>query len=781
MAEQLTYKTLPPQSLQADATASRKRTSAVVSAIISCLVVALLGASLPVMLAACISAACLRVAVLAAAVAGIVFGVLVSLLKGRGVCLWIALGIFLLGFCLIIVLPSARLGLFGLVNALISLFDDAFKSYATLIVDAPTIATSRLFAALFGVCTTALAAVAVSARSSRISLLVIAVAVACTLVLGCGYQLPGLCLASCGWLLMMRLLQLEKATDGLGIPLADAFTVAIVALALCIIPATLYSPTVIVAETNAALEGGLDSLRYGSDTLPQGDLTQAYAMNEGDDSCLEITTSRAWSSALLLGGFVGATYEDGTWQALSHTAYEGDWTGMFDWLQSRGLSVRTERATYQDFSAEHGGENYPSATVSIKATGANRKYVYVPYSLRALDGATIMGGVDIGSVATGVTGPTSYSFEAYELPADDGTQQPAWLEQPEAASDESLQAASVYADFVDETYLDVPSELEDDIDRLFFDETTWDAQAGSSVYAIVSRVRTMLSTQASYTSTPSEYTASGNFITWFMEQERQGNSAYFATAAVLAFRQAGIPARYVEGYRASEDVLEPQATATLTAEDAHAWAEIYVDGFGWVPVEVTPGYYEQVYLADEVIEVSESSSNGSGADDPQAGSVAGDLDDDEQRAGSSPASFAEAFLILVLVIVVIIALACGIGIGVRRWRIAKREKAIASEDQSVSVPALYAYLAACLANSDIGFDEGKPFDCIENFAAAYPDIDPAELERVVRLHQDFAFGGRELRPHELRTLRRFVKRVHAALPPAQNSRASVRRIFIDVL
>ena len=784
MAVQLTYKTLDPVNLQANASAARKRLSAGAGIALSGLATALLGASVPMLLAACMSAACLQLAVPAAAVCGAVLGALAALLRERGAAPWVALVVFLAGLFGIVALPDARAGLFGLANALIGLWDTAFEGYAGLIVGAPTLAASQLFAVLFGVCAAALAALAVALRSLRVSLVAVVFANACAAVLGSGYTAAGLCLSACGWLLMARLFQLEKAAGGAAAPLADACAIAVPALLVVLACSVLYSPNAVVAQADASLQAGIDSLRYGNDTLPQGNLGRAYTMNDGTESRLEVTASSQLSSNMLLGGFTGATFENGTWQPASHTAYEGDWTGLFSWLESQGLDVNTERATYQDASAEQGGEAYASVDVSVTATGANRKYAFVPYSLQALSGAALEGGTDRGSVARGILGPSSYAFSAYDTPNDDGTQQPTWLEDEAVTGSTSIQAASVYQSFVEETYKDVPAELQSSIDRLFFDKTNWDAEAGSSTYAIVSRVRAILSSNVSYTSTPTPYatTANTDFVTWLLEQERAGNSAYFATAAVLAFRQAGLPARYVEGYRIDADSLEAGQTTTLTAKDAHAWAEVYVDGFGWVPIEVTPGFYEQTYIADEVVPVKETTSDGSDTDDFQAGSVAGDMDDDDKKKDSrQEVSFVEAFLLFVLALVAVLFLACSVGLIVRHVRMTRRERSIASEDQRVCVPALYAYLAACLANSNIGFNEGKPFDCLEEFSQAYPDIDPAELVRVIRLHQDFAFGGRQLRPHELRTLRRFVSRVHDQLPPEKSSLASVRRIFIDAL
>ncbi len=43
--------------------------------------------------------------------------------------------------------------------------------------------------------------------------------------------------------------------------------------------------------------------------------------------------------------------------------------------------------------------------------------------------------------------------------------------------------------------------------------------------------------------------------------------------------------------------------AELTGNDAHAWVEIYFDGIGWLPADVTPGYYYNVASLQKMVEV----------------------------------------------------------------------------------------------------------------------------------------------------------------------------------
>ncbi|MBO7303069.1 MAG: transglutaminase domain-containing protein [Clostridia bacterium] len=76
-----------------------------------------------------------------------------------------------------------------------------------------------------------------------------------------------------------------------------------------------------------------------------------------------------------------------------------------------------------------------------------------------------------------------------------------------------------------------------------------------------------------------------NVVKAFIEEYKKGSCKHFASTATLMFRALGIPARYVTGFM-TETVAGQWID--VTREDAHAWVEIYVDGFGWKMVEATP-------------------------------------------------------------------------------------------------------------------------------------------------------------------------------------------------
>ena len=107
-----------------------------------------------------------------------------------------------------------------------------------------------------------------------------------------------------------------------------------------------------------------------------------------------------------------------------------------------------------------------------------------------------------------------------------------------------------------------------------------------AVMTAASRTAELLETLASYDISTSAVERGEDFVTHFLEEGR-GYCVHFATAGALLLRMQGIPTRYVSGYTVW---LDGQGRGEVMDSDAHAWVEVYVDGCGWYPVEMTPGY-----------------------------------------------------------------------------------------------------------------------------------------------------------------------------------------------
>ena len=77
-----------------------------------------------------------------------------------------------------------------------------------------------------------------------------------------------------------------------------------------------------------------------------------------------------------------------------------------------------------------------------------------------------------------------------------------------------------------------------------------------------------------------------NGIDEFLFRTRRGFCEHYAGAFVFLMRAAGIPARVVSGYQGGE--FNPlDSHLVIRQSDAHAWAEVWLDGRGWVRFDPT--------------------------------------------------------------------------------------------------------------------------------------------------------------------------------------------------
>jgi hypothetical protein len=79
-----------------------------------------------------------------------------------------------------------------------------------------------------------------------------------------------------------------------------------------------------------------------------------------------------------------------------------------------------------------------------------------------------------------------------------------------------------------------------------------------------------------------------NLADKFVFDTKAGDCKSFATAFCMLCRAAGIPSRYVAGFIPGD--FDPVTGTTLIrSKHTHAWAEIYMEPYGWIPFDPTPG------------------------------------------------------------------------------------------------------------------------------------------------------------------------------------------------
>lgn len=130
------------------------------------------------------------------------------------------------------------------------------------------------------------------------------------------------------------------------------------------------------------------------------------------------------------------------------------------------------------------------------------------------------------------------------------------------------------------SYMGLHAQISQDVYALVEQIT---ASAGSP-YDRARAIQDYLRKNHTYTLTPAAPPENQDFVSYFLLRSKEGYCTYFASAMAVMGRIAGLPTRYVEGY-----IAEPSGgVALVTSKNAHAWTEVYFDGFGWVAFDATP-------------------------------------------------------------------------------------------------------------------------------------------------------------------------------------------------
>lgn len=122
----------------------------------------------------------------------------------------------------------------------------------------------------------------------------------------------------------------------------------------------------------------------------------------------------------------------------------------------------------------------------------------------------------------------------------------------------------------------------------------------SGVYTFADRTARYLSRLCTYSTDPKGYTPhGGSYVSQFLTTARNGYCVQYATAAALILRTAGYPARYAEGFIATNFTRSGGLyVCSVKDSNAHAWVEVYVYGYGWMTFEMTGPMMSGMYPAN---------------------------------------------------------------------------------------------------------------------------------------------------------------------------------------
>lgn len=138
-----------------------------------------------------------------------------------------------------------------------------------------------------------------------------------------------------------------------------------------------------------------------------------------------------------------------------------------------------------------------------------------------------------------------------------------------------------YRQYVYGSYLDLPENTR----SVLLNIARENVLEAEDVLEQVSLVAAYVRNSGSYNMDTQPY-PSEDYAVYLLTQGTEGYCVHFATAAAAMYRALGIPARPVTGVLVKAEADTPVEVRRL---NEHAWVEVYLDGLGWLPVEVTPG------------------------------------------------------------------------------------------------------------------------------------------------------------------------------------------------
>jgi hypothetical protein len=136
-------------------------------------------------------------------------------------------------------------------------------------------------------------------------------------------------------------------------------------------------------------------------------------------------------------------------------------------------------------------------------------------------------------------------------------------------------------------YLQLPKELPERVSNLAGEITS----SADNDYDRAKAIEAYLSKNYIYTLEPGDVPENHDFVDYFLFDSKQGYCTYYASAMTVLVRSIGIPARYVEGYMLPSKPVS-EKSYEVTNKEAHAWVEVYFEGFGWIPFEPTSPFVQ---------------------------------------------------------------------------------------------------------------------------------------------------------------------------------------------
>ena len=372
--------------------------------------------------------------------------------------------------------------------------------------------------------------------------------------------------------------------------------------------------------------------------LSGGKLGGVRSVSPDYETDLEVTFVPYSFETLYLKGYTGQEYTSHQWNPPSV-----DSEYYLNMPSAQGPASRTTLATdrvlHESDTLERltkaGYLDETHARMRIKNINASTEYLYMPYFLSSIPDRALIEPYSYLKGFSAVDGTVDYDYIPYTMnlsPLIFGNHDSFY--NLYTSGDNNV--LDDYTREVYNNYLQIPDEIYDEL-MSYHDEIGTSDKIDEQINLIY---RYFLD-NFEYNMAPGATPYNRDFVTYFLKEQKRGYCSHFASAGTMLLRSYGIPARYVEGYVVTTSGIsetgqgleeDPAAYYTgnnplgksvlLTTEvsdgDAHAWTEVYLDGFGWFPIDLTipdtgssaTGYGDFINALGRLLQPTDISDNG---------------------------------------------------------------------------------------------------------------------------------------------------------------------------
>ncbi|HWP52147.1 MAG TPA: transglutaminase-like domain-containing protein, partial [Clostridia bacterium] len=545
------------------------------------------------------------------------------------------------------------------------------------------------------------------------------------------------------------------------------------AAVLLLAPANIPDKTAYLLQKNQRnILANIHRMRYESNTaivLPEGDFSGITEPNFSYETVLKLTMSQP--DSIYLRGYIGEVFTDFGWEPIDKKVMNS-YTSLFYQLHKNNFYPQTQLADLAEILDETLTDE-DALTLTVENSAACRGYIYAPYELLKANKALLPADNLLESrlISGGLYGTADYKLTVLPNQVKRYKKLAEMLEQqstnPSDALRSYLEQESKYRSFVYDQYTTISPE-DSALLTAYIGDPGIAGQTHVAYKDAKNNILAILTRQLEYSDDNAAFDGNGSFIRYVVRKNQSASTVGYASMAVMMLRHYGIPARYVEGYLITPDDAEAMGddkNLDLLDYNAHAWAEYYHDGVGWIPFEVDPNYLGVMEGITDPPSYGQSNQGGASEEPEEIPPERDhDRDHDDENAGW-PEKLLETLRLLLPFLLALLTLAALVGAWLyyRFKRLEKQKKACTQSDSSAAVCSMMAYILSLLGAVGVAEPTHSPIKLLPGVINGLGGEIGEEYETAVSVFLKAAFSRRTVQPSEREAVSALLQHIIAWL------------------